>query len=196
MGMSLTPLLILASLSIYAAELAEIHGTDPTVRQMSFDIDADGTDELITVLFTDHNTVQVVVSEPALDDDLFPAVAFEIEEFALSADIELLGPSVAGVPLLKISTSREACGEYSVTYLSYSAKEAKVGTLRPALHLVGLSDPPQWSSFKVVFEPMRKAAVVSWDHAAEIGEGPAVTHTTEHHRYELTEDGVFARVQP
>ena len=190
-----TTLLLLGSLlaapvSIYSEELVEV-GADRTAKQIRFDFDADGDDELVTVLFTEEGHVQIVVTEATLDDATFPATTYTIEKFARSATVEIVEPHVAGMPLLKVAGSLEACGPYTTTWLSYThaSERSKVGELQVALELVGLSDPPSWAHFDVEFDRHNRRAIVTWTYEDDYEEDR--TNSTEVVKYELTDRGVF-----
>lgn len=185
---ALITLTLAAPVHIVSQEWADF-GEDPTSHQLSFDLDADGADELITVLFTNEGYVEVVVSEPALDNDLFPATSYTIEHFGRSASIEVVDAREAGIPLLKVHTSLEACGPYSTTWLSYQGVRGGLGRLQPALDLVGMSDPPVWATFDVQFDEANRRAVVTWTYAED--DDTRVIERKETIRYELTRSGTF-----
>lgn len=183
-----------APISIYSEELVEV-GADRTAKQLNFDFDADGDDELITVLFTEKGFVQIVVTEATLDDAVFPATTVTIEHFARSATVEVVDAGVAGMPLLKVAGSLEACGPYTTTWLSYTHEggRSKVGELQTALELVGMSDPPVWAHFDVEFDRLNRRAVVTWTYEEDYDED--ARSSTEVVLYELTPRGTFSKMK-
>ena len=145
-----------------------IHGGRLTPYAWVADLDQDGEDELATVVFGDDFNLRVLVIEPNVRAggeswlDLDSAGGAYISQHGGDATVELLKAGVAGIPLLHVYSGVEACADFADYWVSYrSPGPARLGTLRTALALSGLMDPPSSSTYEVKFTAKRSLADVT-----------------------------------
>lgn len=165
-----------------------IFGAHLTPFAFRANLDTDGDKELVTISFTPTFKVRVRVVDPGTPPrtqhvDLEPAGQGYLTQKGGNATGSLIDAAHAGLPLIKVDSLPEACADYSTTYLSYD------GTLRTALALTGVADPPVHSSFEVRFDPTDRTAEVVRVNEEEYEEGhPHIEKETT--RYRLR-GGVF-----
>lgn len=152
---------------LYAVEHAdgvseEVFGGELTPICLRADFDGDGKDEPITVGFDADG--QIVVRIGASSVAFRAAGEGFLSRKGGNAEARLVEGRTAGLPLLLVASRPEACGDFSETYVSGVDGHARV-----ALALVGVADPPAFSTPSVAFDPKRKSAVVTQTELDEDG---------------------------
>lgn len=183
--------LALATPSVLVVEPDWIEEGQSSTSQVVFDFDDDGEDEIVRLSLPSPETLRVEVAEPGAPRGTQPSVV-EVRVYAHIAQAQVVPVGEAGIPLLRVDTSLEACGPYSTTWFSYVSPgkiTGRRGRVRAALHLVGISDPPEWSGYEVTFDARNQRAVVSRTYSVE-DDDENLAEAGEEFLYELT-DGVF-----
>lgn len=181
-----------------------LFGNTLTPFRLEADLDGDGELEVATVVMSADFKARVRVLEPNVKPprrvssvDTVPAGGAYLSVEGGPATVKLVPAKTAGVALLQVDSSPEACGDYSTAYVSYTVPGRKKGVLgkaKLALEVSGLSDPPVHSHFKVSFQPKTKGLTVARTNTEEDESGKELK-TTERTRYQL-EDGVYSEVKP
>lgn len=181
-----------------------LFGNTLTPFRFEADLDGDGEQEVATVVMSADFKIRVRVLEPRVKPprrvssvDITPAGQGYLSVKGGPATAKLVSTKSAGLALLQVDSSPEACGDYRTAYVSYTVPGKKKGVLgraKVALELDGLSDPPVHSSYKVSFQPRQKELTVARTNTEEDESGKE-TKTTERTRYKLA-DGVFFEVKP
>lgn len=180
-----------------------LFGNTLTPFRYEADFDGDGELEVATVVMSGDFKIRVRVLEPNVKPprrvssvDIVPAGQAYMSVDGGSAKVELVAAKTAGLALVQVDSTPEACSDYSTTYVSYTVPGKKKGVLgktKLALEVSGLSDPPNMSSYKVSFQPRQQGLTVVRTNTEEDESGKEVK-TTERTKYKLA-DGVFSEVK-
>ncbi|HZI11198.1 MAG TPA: SH3 domain-containing protein [Myxococcus sp.] len=181
-----------------------LFGNTLTPFRFEADLDGDGEKEVATVVMSADFKVRVRVLEPNVKPprrvssvDTVPAGQAYLGVDGGQARVTLVPAKKAGVALLQVDSSPEACGDYSTNYVSYTVPGRKKGVLgraKVALELNGLSDPPTLSTFEVSFQSKKQGLTVVRSNSEEMDdEGNPTKETRERTRYAL-KDGVYMQV--
>jgi Bacterial SH3 domain len=128
------------------------------------DLDGDGRTEVVTAAFTEEAQAVVRV---ASDGRPAQSVSFRIAGEAYVAhrgggiSARLVAADEAGVALFRVGTGQEACGDYSVVFVSFLPTAADP-VPRPRIALVtnGLSDPPSFAEPREEFDAASRTVTV------------------------------------
>lgn len=183
-----------------------LFGNTLTPFRFEADLDGDGEKEVATVVMSADFKVRVRVLEPGVKPprrvssaDTVPAGQGYLGVDGGQAKVTLVSAKKAGVALLQVDSSPEACGDYSTTYVSYTVPGRKKGVLgkaKVALEVSGLADPPSISSYEVSFQPKTQGLTVARTSVEEVDDdGNATRESKERTRYEL-KDGVYVELKP
>lgn len=183
-----------------------LFGNTLTPFRFEEDFDGDGEKEVATVVMSGDFKIRVRVLEPNVKPprrvssvDVSPSGEGYLSVSGGRAEVKLVPAKKAGVVLLQVDSMPEACADFSTTYVSYTGQGKKKGVLgkaKVALGLVGLSDPPNSSKFKVSFQAGKKQATVVRTTVDDVDEETGKEQTTkEQTRYQLN-DGVYSAVKP
>ncbi|WP_164009261.1 SH3 domain-containing protein [Pyxidicoccus trucidator] len=181
-----------------------IFGNTLTPFRFEGDFDGDGEQEVATVVMSADFKIRVRVLEPNVKPprrvssvDVSPAGQAYLSVNGGPAKAKLVSSKTAGLALVQVDSSPEACGDFSTAYVSYTVPGKKKGVLgkaKLALELGGLSDSPTYSSYKVSFQPKQQGLTVVRTNTEEDEAGKTLK-TTERTKYKLA-DGVFSEVKP
>ncbi|NMO15337.1 SH3 domain-containing protein [Pyxidicoccus fallax] len=181
-----------------------VFGNTLTPFRFEADFDGDGELEVATVVMSADFKIRVRVLEPNVKPprrvssvDLTPSGQGYLSVKGGPATVRLVAAKTAGLPLVQVDSAPEACGDFSTGYVSYTVpgnKKGVLGKAKVALELAGLSDAPNYSEYKVSFQPKQKGLTVVRTNTEE-DESEKTTKTTERTRYKLV-DGVFSEVKP
>ncbi|WP_216669569.1 MULTISPECIES: SH3 domain-containing protein [Corallococcus] len=182
-----------------------VFGNTLTPFRIEADLDGDGEMEVATVVMSNEFKARVRVLEPNVKPprrvssvDVQVASTAYGEGHGGPVKMRLVPAKKAGVALLEMESTPERCGDFITTYVSYmqaDGKKAKgvLGKAKLALEAAGLSDAPNFSTFKVAFQAAAKQAVVTRKTVEEEEEGKAWT-VTAREVYQWN-DGVFTKVK-
>ncbi|MBZ4418322.1 SH3 domain-containing protein [Myxococcus sp. RHSTA-1-4] len=181
-----------------------LFGNTLTPLRFEADFDGDGEQEVATVVMSADFKIRVRVLEPNVKPprrvssiDVTPAGQAYLSVNGGPAKARLVAAKTAGLPLVQVDSTPEACGDFSTAYVSYTVpgnKKGVLGKAKIALELGGLADPPAHSSYQVSFQPKQKGLTVVRTNTEEDESGKEVK-TTERTRYKLS-DGVFSEEKP
>ncbi|MFP2929916.1 SH3 domain-containing protein [Pyxidicoccus sp. 3LG] len=181
-----------------------LFGNTLTPFRFEGDFDGDGEQEVATVVMSNDFKIRVRVLEPNVKPprrvssvDVNPSGQAYLSVDGGPVVARLVAAKTAGLALVQLDSTPEACGDFSTVYVSYTVpgkKKSVLGKAKLALSLGGLSDAPSYSSFKVSFEPKKKGLSVVRTNTEEDESGKELK-TTERTRYQL-KDGVFTEVAP
>ncbi|MCP3167982.1 SH3 domain-containing protein [Myxococcus qinghaiensis] len=181
-----------------------LFGNTLTPFRFEGDFDGDGEKEIATVVMSGDFKIRVRVLEPNVKPprrvssvDLSPAGQGYLSVNGGPATAKLVPAKTAGVTLLQVDSSPEACGDFRTSYVSYTVPGNKKGVLGKAklgLEVAGLSDSPTFSRFKVSFQAGKKQLTVVRTNEEE-DESGKVVKTKETTRYQL-KDGVYTDLNP
>lgn len=160
-----------------------LFGSTLTAAAFEIDFDNDGEKEWVTVAWTSSYKIRVRVWEPgAPAGKATTALSIQPSGQAYvccggNLSVSAVDTATAGLALLAIASSVEACADFGTAYVSYSGSTPKtVGRLRLALEISGLTDPPTYADSDVEFLPKQRQARVisrSWVDEDEGGTGEA-----------------------
>lgn len=164
------------------------------------DLDGDGEVELASVSWTWGFKIKVRVMEPGIAAPSRETV-LELQPAGQAyaccggnLEVELIPAEEAGIALVSIASSVEACGDNGKVWVSYrSPARTKLGVLEQALSLGGLSDPPSHSTFSVRFDARAKTAEVTRETWEDGDDGAKTGLETSKVRHVLR-GGVFAEL--
>lgn len=179
-----------------------LFGSTLTSEAFRFDFDDDGDEERVTVAWTSDFKIRVRVWEPhAPSDAALTGLTLQPSGQAFvccggTLKVERIDAATAGLPLLAVASSVEACADFGTIYVSYAAAEggSAAGTLRKALAASGMTDPPTYGDFEVTFQPKKRGAKVvsrSWTEGDEEGVKQDLESFISEYRLK---DGVFVEV--
>jgi hypothetical protein len=181
-----------------------LFGNTLTPFRFEADFDGDGEQEVATVVMSGDFKIRVRILEPNVKPprrvssvDVVPAGQAYLSVDGGPAKVKLVPSKTAGLALVQVDSAPEACGDFSTAYVSYTVpgnKKGVLGKAKVALELGGLSDAPNFSSFKVSFQPKQKGLTVVRTNTEEDESGKELK-TTERTKYTLS-DGVFSEVKP
>lgn len=166
-------------------------GSFLTPHRLEDDFDGDGQPEIATVSFAGDGSIRVrfldrsVKGDPHTSQvDIRPAGEEFLSQRGGRVKASLLEAKQAGLPLVKLESRIEACGDFFDGYVSYvtpGGKPEEQGTAREALIARGSSDSPMFANFTVAFQADRKGATVETTvtEADENGKEKVVEKTTE-----------------
>ena len=183
--------------------LVSIHGSDDrgyvfggllTPLAIHADLDGDGQTEVATAAFTaDARAVVRVASRGRQAQSVSFRVAGEayVAHRGGGISARLVPAGEAGVALVRVSTGQEACGDYSVVFVSFLPTDGDP-IPRPRIGLVtsGLSDPPSFAEPKEEFERATRTVTVRTLVRSEDENGRDVTGPDTVVRYRR-HDGVY-----
>lgn len=157
----------------YKNDKGFIFGADLTPAAYEGDFDGDRKPELLTVSWTSDYKVRIRYSGQGVlkELDLTPA-GQSIGCCGGVAHTEMIDRKVAGVPLLKVATDAEACGDTAVAFVSIVGGEPRL-----ALEVAGLADPP--SMCVSTFEYARRELTVVT--STSDGDAPKPKITRQHY---------------
>jgi hypothetical protein len=167
-----------------------VFGGALTTAAYVLDFDDDGKDEIVTVAWTPDYKIRVRV----LDDEGPAGVVAHLDlepggqAYACcggNIKVEVVPKAEAGLTLLRLESSPEACSDFSVAYVSDVG-----GVLRTALSSGGLRDPPSYAEPTVRFDAKAKTAEVTIVAYAEEEEGKRTDEERSVRRHRL-KDGVY-----
>ncbi|NNC17891.1 SH3 domain-containing protein [Corallococcus exiguus] len=182
-----------------------VFGNTLTPFRIEADLDGDGEMEVATVVMSNEFKARVRVLEPNVKPprrvssvDVQVASTAYGEGHGGPVKMRLVPAKKAGVALLEMESTPERCGDFITTYVSYTQADGKkakgvLGKAKLALEAAGLSDAPNFSTFKVAFQAAAKQAVVTRKTVEEEEEGKAWT-VTAREVYQWN-DGVFTKVK-
>jgi hypothetical protein len=163
---------------VQGGKIGFMFGSTLTSVAFRLDFDRDGDEEVVAVAWTSGFKIRVRVWEPeAPAGSALTGLTLEPggQEFACcggTLEVGRIDAATAGLPLLAVSSSAEACGDFRKTYVSYTTQGPAAGTLHEALNTGGLSDAPSYADSTVVFVPkQRRAKVISRSWVEEGGGG-------------------------
>lgn len=135
-----------------------VWGGTLTGARAETDLDGDGVRERVTLSFrSDHHQIVRLAEAGSPPVELDLGVDGDIDGPPSIMQLEVAGPEVAGMPLLKVHLpGREMCGSGTTTYW-VSLHEGK---LRKAASASTWGDAPYWSSRVLTFHPERKTATL------------------------------------
>jgi hypothetical protein len=154
-----------------AGKRGYLFGAALTPAVFRVDLDGDGALDEVAVAWTWNFKVRVRVragtpagaaaAEPAKVEtlDVDPAG----QAYACcggEATVELLAASVAGVPLVHLSTNARACGDTGEHWVSFLAVKGAPPRLRESLKAFGLTDPPSNAEVEARFDPKARAVTL------------------------------------
>ncbi|MCP3145136.1 SH3 domain-containing protein [Pyxidicoccus xibeiensis] len=181
-----------------------LFGNTLTPFRFEADFDGDGEQEVATVVMSNDFKIRVRVLEPSVKPprrvssvDANPAGGAYLSVDGGPVVAKLVPSKTAGLALVQLDSTPEACGDFNTTYVSYTVSGNKKGVLgkaKVALTLGGLSDSPSFSEYKVSFQPKQKGLTVVRTNTGEDDSGKE-QKTTERTKYQL-KDGVFTEVTP
>ncbi|MFP2906811.1 SH3 domain-containing protein [Pyxidicoccus sp. 3LFB2] len=181
-----------------------LFGNTLTPFRFEGDFDGDGEQEVATVVMSADFKIRVRILEPNVKPprrvssvDITPAGQGYLSVNGGPAKAKLVPAKTAGLALVQVDSAPEACGDFSTAYVSYTVPGGKKGVLgkaKVALELGGLSDSPNFSSYKVSFQPKQQGLTVVRTNTEEDEAGKELK-TTERTQYKLS-DGVFSEVKP
>lgn len=180
-----------------------LFGNTLTPFRFEEDFDGDGEKEVATVVMSGDFKIRVRVLEPNVKPprrvssvDVSPSGEGYLSVSGGRAEVKLVPAKKAGLVLLQVDSMPEACADFSTTYVSYTGqgKKGVLGKAKVALGLVGLSDSPTFSKFKVSFQAGKKQATVVRTNEEEDESGKVLT-TKVQTRYQLS-DGVYSELKP
>lgn len=169
-------------------------GSFLTPHRFEADLDGDGKSEIATVAFAGDGAMRVRVLDPSVTGDAHysqvdvrPSGEEIMGQRGGRVKASLVDRKTAGVPLIKLESRIEACGDFLDAYVSYVTEKGEAsekGTAREALLVRGVSDPPVFSTFTVQFEPDAKAATVEYENKETLEDGTEkVEKVTEKYSY-------------
>lgn len=163
----------------YRVEAGWVFGGDLTPFRWEADMDGDGEKEVVTLAWLDNFTVRMRVLEPNLragavmQIDVEPAGNAYVAQQGAILTAELISAKEAGIALVHVHLGVEACADYRDDWIGYqSPGPVKIGFARVALSLAGLIDPPNESTFEVVFSGKRQTAFVTRSTVEVEGQDP------------------------
>ncbi|MCP3064930.1 SH3 domain-containing protein [Myxococcus sp. K38C18041901] len=181
-----------------------LFGNTLTPFRFEEDFDGDGEKEIATVVMSNDFKIRVRILEPGVKPprrvssaDARTAGGAYLSVDGGPAQVRLIPSKTAGLVLLQVDSRPEACGDYLMSYVSYTVpgnKKGVLGKAKLAFEAAGLSDPPVHSSIEVSFQPRKKELTLTRTNSDE-GEDGAEQSTKEVTRYRL-EDGVYAEQKP
>ncbi|MCE9671962.1 SH3 domain-containing protein [Myxococcus stipitatus] len=182
-----------------------LFGNTLTPYRFESDFDGDGELEVATVVMSGDFKIRVRVMEPRVKPprrvssvDLTPAGGGYLSVEGGPARAKLVSAKTAGIALVQVDSSPEACGDYRTTFVSYTVPGKKKGVLgkaQLALELAGLSDPPSHSDFKVSFQPKTKGLTVAQTTYEDDEKGGVKDEVTTRTPFILSE-GVYMEQVP
>lgn len=180
-----------------------LFGNTLTPFRFEGDFDNDGEQEVATVVMSGDFKIRVRILEPNVKPprrvssvDIHPAGGGYLSVDGGPATAKFIPAKTAGLALVQVDSAPEACGDFITTYVSYTVpgnKKGVLGKAKLALELAGLADAPNYSSYKVSFQPKQQGLTVVRTNVEEDASGKEVT-TTERTKYKLAE-GVFSEVK-
>ncbi len=182
-----------------------LFGNTLTPFRFEGDFDGDGELEVATVVMSGDFKIRVRVLEPNVKPprrvssvDIVPAGQAYMSVDGGPATAKFVTAKTAGLPLVQVDSSPEACGDFSTTYVSYTVpgnKKGVLGKAKLAMELGGLADPPNSSTYKVSFQPKQQGLTVVRTTIEAVDESGKEEKSTERTQYKLA-DGVFTEVKP